>query len=347
MKKMRKLYIAPLIAVALVSSKTGWKPLFNGKTLEPDWYIAGDKSYWKVDPIDSAIVGASTNNTPYTMVFSNKKDYDQFTIKYQYRLKAGCSGFFFRSQNTTSQELVAGTQVEAKFESGSNKEVGSLYVHPSPGWVAQHPATYSARVAKPADQYQQVTLTVKRPYYYVNVNGFQTVGETDDAEIALGAKKAWDYTGNPLAQNPGQFGLQIHGGQPQMDVRFKNIMILEGCGDATSKNYDGAFVTGLSKHPAIYQDNNSCNPVDINESAAEKLSGYIGKVNLNGKNLVLNITYPGSHTLEIVSLKGKVVFSGSAPTAFEYHISGPRESGVYIARIKADNHVASHRILIP
>src|SRR4051812_39717341 len=111
---MRKLYIIPLIAAVALVAKTNWKPLFNGKTFEPEWYIAGDKSYWKIDAADSAIVGQSTTNTPYTMVFSNKKDFDQFTIKYQYRLKAGCSGFFFRSKNNTSAELVEGTQVEAK-----------------------------------------------------------------------------------------------------------------------------------------------------------------------------------------------------------------------------------------
>ncbi len=343
---MRKLYFIPLLAAAFVMAKTNWKPLFNGKTFEPEWYIAGDKSYWKVDPVDSAIVGTSTNVTPYTMVFSSKKDFDQFTVKYSYRLKAGCSGFFFRAKNTTAQELVAGTQVEAKYESGE-KEVGSLYVHPSPGWVVQHSPAYSAKIAHPPDQYQDVILTVKKPYYYVNVNGYQAVGETNAAELASGAKQAWDYTGNVLAQNPGQFGLQIHGGQTVMDVRFKNIMILEGCGDATSANYDGATIAGLTSHPAVYQDNNTCNVVDVNKNGSIKISKYIGEVTRSGNTLALKISYPGAHTLEIISLQGKIVYSGSAPTSFEYHISGPREAGIYVARIKAENHVGSQRILIP
>ena len=344
---MRKLYFIPLAAAAIVFAKTEWKPLFNGKTFEPEWYIAGDKTYWKIDPVDSAIVGASTTNTPYTMVFSTKKDFDQFTVKYQYRLKVGCSGFFFRSVNNTTAELVAGTQVEAKFEGGGEKEVGSLYVHPNPGWVVQHTAAYSAKIAKPIDQYQNVTVTVKKPYYYVNVNGFQAVGETDATELTNGAKRAWDYTGNPLAQNPGQFGLQIHGSQPQMDVRFKSIMILTGCGDATKPGYDGEFVTGMAKQPAVYQDNGTCTATGVEEGGSAKLATYIGKVSQNGRIVSLNISYPGAHTLEIISLDGKTVFSGSSPTAFEYRISGIRNAGLYIARIKAENHVASQRILVP
>jgi hypothetical protein len=343
---MRKLYVIPLLAALVAVAKTNWKPLFNGKTFEPEWYIAGDKSYWKIDAADSAIVGQSTTNTPYTMVFTNKKDFDQFTVKYMYRLKAGCSGFFFRSQNTTSAELVAGTQVEAKFEGGSSKEVGSLYVHPNPGWVVQHTAAYSAKIVRPADQYQSVIVTVKRPFYYVNVNGFQAVGETDAAELTAGAKRAWDYTGNPLAQNPGAFGLQIHGGQAQMDVRFKSIQILEGCGDPASPNYDGATVAGMAKMPAVYQDNGTCTVTGISDRTA-KMKSQIGQAVRSGRTVSLRISYPGAHTLEIISMDGKVVFSGSSPTAFEYRLSGIRNPGLYVARIKADNINATQRILVP
>jgi arginine utilization protein RocB len=62
---MKKIYLVPFAIAALALAKTEWKPLFNGKTFEPEWYIAGDKSYWKIE--DSAIVGKSTNNTPYTI----------------------------------------------------------------------------------------------------------------------------------------------------------------------------------------------------------------------------------------------------------------------------------------
>ena len=61
-------YLLPLAALAAMTAmaKTEWKPIFNGKTFEPEWYIAGDKTYWKIDPVDSAIVGASNSNSPST-----------------------------------------------------------------------------------------------------------------------------------------------------------------------------------------------------------------------------------------------------------------------------------------
>jgi hypothetical protein len=343
---MRKLlYIIPLAIVGLALAKVKWVPLFNGKTFEPEWYIAGDKSYWQIQ--DSAIVGKSTTNTPYTMVFTNRKDFDQFTVKYQYRLKAGCSGFFFRSSETSAAELVQGVQVEAKNEGGVLKEVGSMYSHPSPGWVTETGAAFWSK-ARPIDQYQDVVLTVKSPYVYVNVNGSQAVGDVTPAEKTGGAKPAWNYLSNAYIKDPGKFGLQIHAGQPQMDVAFKNIFILEGCGDATKPAYDGAFVAGLPEQPAVYQNSaTNCNVTDIKAGGPEALRQYIGQVVQNGNVLSLKIGYPGAHTLELVSLNGKVVFSGSSPTAFEYRISGIRNPGIYVARIKAENVIASQRVLVP
>lgn len=340
---MKKIYFVPLAIAAIAWTKSEWKPLFNGKTFEPEWYIAGDKSYWKIE--DSAIVGKSTNNTPYTMVFSNRKDFDQFTIKYQYRLKAGCSGFFFRSQQTTSAELVAGVQVEAKFEGGGLREFGSLYSHPSPGWVTETTDQFRQKAARPVDQFQDVVLTVKNPYIYVNMNGYQAVGATTAADLAGGAKGAWNYTGNAQIKNPGLLGLQIHGGQAIMDVAFKNIMILTGCGDATKPGFDGANVPNLASQPAVYQDNNTCAGTGIAD--ASELRKHIGEIAMDGSNARLKISYPGAHTLEIISLDGKVVFSGSSPAAFEYNLSGIRNAGIYVARVKADKHVATQRIVVP
>lgn len=329
-----------------VSAKTNWKPLFNGTSLTPDWYIAGDKNFWKVDPTDSTIVGFSNSGTPYTMVFSVKKDFDQFTVKYSYRLKAGCSGFFFRSKDTpTDQGLVNGTQVEIKYEAGQ-REVGSLYVHPTPNWVVRHDQTYDKLVAPNDNVYQKVILTVKSPYVYVNVNGKQVVGN-DPTEISKGAKREWQYTGTPLAQAMGQFGLQIHSGQQNMDVRFKDIAILEGCGNAASPNFDGANVSGLSFQPAVYQDNNTCASTGVLENGTVALGSYFGTMKAEKGLLELKINYPGSHTLDIINLNGKIVFSGSSPNSRTYKVGSKLESGIYFAKIQAKGNSASRKVVVP
>jgi hypothetical protein len=339
---MNKIYFLPLLA-GIAFGKLNWKPLFNGKTFEPEWYIAGDKNYWKIQ--DSAIVGFSTSGTPYTMVFTNKSDFKEFTVKYQYRLKAGCSGFFFRSQNIGS-ELVEGVQVEAKNEGGTLKKFGSLYSHPTPGWVKETAPAFWTK-ARPIGDYQDVVLTVKDPFVYVNMNGSQALGDVTPAEKTAGANDPWNFSSNQYIAKPGRIGLQIHGGQAQMDVAFKNIFILEGCGDATKPGYDGAFVPGLPKQPAFYQDNGTCTSSGIEETGPSALRSHVGRVNRAGKELTMKISYPGAHTLEIISLNGKVVFSGSAPATFVYHISGIREPGIYVAKFTAGKSMVSQRILIP
>jgi hypothetical protein len=340
---MRTLSILSL-ATAVAFAVPAWKPLFNGKTFEPEWKIVGDKKYWSIDPLDSSIAGyAETRNPEATMLFT-KTTYDQFTVKYSYRLKAGCSGFFFRSKEAAASPYVTGCQVEAKFEGGL-KEFGSVYCHPTPGWVRETDPKFVAYAARAADQYQDVILTVKTPNVYVNVNGKQALG-AGAAGQAAGGKAAWDYSGSQSA-TPGLFGLQIHEQQPKMDVHFKNIMILTGCGETASPRYDGATVAGLPEQPAIYQDNGTCIASGIGNVEQAQMLKYIGSVKLDGNRISLNVSYPGEHTLEIVSLRGKVVFSGSAPIGRDYQISSIKNHGIYVARIKTKTQFASKRIVIP
>ncbi len=338
------------VPTAVVLATTNWKPLFNGTTFA-GWHVAGASTYWTIDQVDSSIVGASTTvATPYTMVFTDKTDFDQFTIKYSYRLRAGCSGFFFRAVENTTAELVAGVQVEAKFlSSGKQSEVGSLYDHPSPGWVVQHSQSYSDRIARvPSTMYQDVVLTVKKPYVYVNVNGYQAVGETDAAEITLGGKAAWRYDASPIIVNPGRLGLQIHAGQLPMDVRFKSISILEGCGDSTSAKYDGKFVLGFTKQPAVYQDNGTCAGTAIASGAVDRdVSHYVGAVKRVGSEMVLPLLRSGVQQLEIVSLRGQVLFSVLNPTVKEYHIPVSAAPAVYVAKLQTRSASLVRKIAVP
>lgn len=344
MLKHKLIGLAAIAAAGLALAKPGWKPLFNGTSFD-GWYIAGNSSYWKI--LDSAIVGTSTELTPYTMVFTNRKDFDQFTIKYSYRLKAGCSGFFFRSKDVATTERVEGMQVEAKFEGGGVREVGSLYCHQCGQWKVQHTNEYSTRISRTGDLYQDVVVTVKNPYIYVNVNGYQAVGETDLNEIRLGAKEAWNYVGTALINTPGNLGLQIHGGQRPMDIRFKNIAILEGCTDQTKPGYDAAqFVTGLPKQPAVYQNNAALCEVTAVEANEKRVAAYFGSIGREGARMSLQVAYAGNHSLEITNLQGKVVFSASSPTSQEYHFATPSQAGVYLAKIKTKEGMASRKIIV-
>jgi hypothetical protein len=340
---MKKLSLVPL-AVVVAFGTPVWKPIFNGKSFDPEWKIVGDKKYWSIDPTDSSVAGyADTKNPEATMLFT-KTTYDQFTIKYSYRLKAGCSGFFFRAKEAAASPYVVGCQIEAKFDGGL-KEFGSLYCHPSPGWVRETDPKFVAYAARPADQYQDVILTVKNPSVYVNVNGKQAIGG-GSASQAAGGKAAWNYADNSGSATPGVFGLQIHEQQPKMDIHFKNIMILTGCGDAASPRYDGATVAGLPEQPAVYQDNGTCTATGIEEGKAD-LRPYFGNISVEAGKLTMQIKYPGEHTLDIINLNGKTVFSGSATAANKYQLNRTLEAGVYFAKLHAGKSVATEKIILP
>jgi hypothetical protein len=337
---------ALLGAAAPLFAKAAWKPLFNGKSFRPDWRYVGDSTFWTIDPVDTSIVGYSpTTKTPHALLFSSKADYDQFTVKYSYRLKAGCSGFWFRSKGTTADN-VTGPQVEIKREGNELLEIGSIYTWPTPGWEVQHNRAFSIKAAPKVDDYQHVVLTVKSPNVYVNVNGHQAIGETDAALIAAGAKAAWNYTNSTHVKSPRAFALQVHKDYA-IDVRFKDIAILEGCGNPASPNYDGASVAGLAKQPAVYQDNGSCAGTAVSpaESRDALLKSLGNPLRRDGATHV-EVSHDGPHALEVFSPEGRSLFSGSSPRAQAYRLSASLRGLVFV-RLSAEGQAVTRRLVLP
>ena len=340
LRAMRQLYLLPL-SFTLLAAKPVWKPLFDGVSFKKDWHTVGDSAFWTVDAKDSAIVGYSPDTkTPHSLLFTNDATFDQFTVKYSYRLKAGCSGFWFRTRGTTPDN-VEGPQVEVKREGDQLLEIGSIYVWPTPGWTVQHSQPWSVKTAPDKDGYQRVVLTVKQPYVYVNVNGVQAIGETNSAALAGGAKPAWDYSAAIYMQKPGSFALQVHKDYA-IDVRFKDIAILTGCGDRTSPLYPGDYVEGLPLQPAVYQNGGTCETSTRPAGRQGKLAGYLS----GPRGGSLEVAYPGAHTLELADVDGRIVFSASAPGPMAYALKSVKP-GVYLARLDAGGETAARRILVP
>lgn len=350
--KTTLLLLAATAGVA--SAKMNWKPLFDGKTWA-GWSVTGDQSFWKIGA-DSTLGGQhlSGSLTQYSMVFSDKADFDQFTVKYSYRLKAGCSGFFFRSIKTETTEKVRGMQVEAKYQDNGQRQVGSLYCFQCKdasgngidGWIqgsGNNALAYDRKIDRPDDQFQDVVLTVKNAFVYVNINGFQPIGGSEQ-----GDQPPFRYDRTPIISVPGRFGLQVHGGQSRMDMAFKNIMILEGCTDATKPGYDSAqFMPGMPKHPAYYQHNPSlCEATGVGDSHMNSEKVF-GSVEMREGSLGLEITYPRAHSLDIINLNGKTVFSGSSPTSKNYQFTKKIEAGVYLAKVQTETGSISRKIIIP
>ncbi len=132
-----------------------------------------------------------------------------------------------------------------------------------------------------------------------------------------------------------------------MDVRFKNIAILQGCGDATKPGYDGNLVPNLTKQPAVYLDNGTCDGTPVLSGKAEQDGLHFIRVSKQGSNpLRVHVLYPGEHTLELVTLDGQIVFSAANPMAKEYTLSMPLERGIFFAKVKTHSHSFVRKIFI-
>jgi hypothetical protein len=158
-----------------------------------------------------------------------------------------------------------------------------------------------------------------------------------------------NYSNSTYAKNPGSFALQVHKGYA-IDVRFKNIMILQGCGDSKSPNYDGEYVQGFPKQPAVYQDDGSCTASSASPAAAPQapsLARYLGIPVRDGVSVGLEVRFPGRNALDISGLDGRSVFSGSAPGANTYRLSARIKPGLHFVKLTAGGRVLRGRILIP
>ncbi len=69
-----------------------WKPLFDSKTLK-GWHPVGDGK-WTVE--DGVIVGRANNEKLYGLLFSDDQ-YDNFTVRFQFKCLEGDSGFYIRT----------------------------------------------------------------------------------------------------------------------------------------------------------------------------------------------------------------------------------------------------------
>ena len=165
--------------------------------------------YWKLDPKERTVVGATEVDPKFNTFFASKKKYGDFQLTFQAQLKdgKGNSGVQIRSALVDPKKfVVAGPQADI----GAGYW-GSLYGERVGGYLKKA----SKDVAKPTD-FNDYSITVKGNHVTIAVNGTTTIDEDFP-----------DNGGKNPAPAEGIIAFQLHAGGPMTvtfrDIKFKNL----------------------------------------------------------------------------------------------------------------------------
>lgn len=193
--------------VCAVAEDDGFKPLFDGKTLD-GWH--GNADLWSVK--EEAIVGECDGNIPDNTFLISDGEYGNFVLKIKFLLHnhTGNSGVQFRSRELKGADqqvpfVVAGNQADI----ASERYMGILYGEKTRGIVADVTSETTAAIEKAVnkDGWNEYVITADGDHIKMELNGVTTV----DIEDKDGEKS-------------GVIALQLHRGH-NMRISFKDIEI--------------------------------------------------------------------------------------------------------------------------
>ncbi|MHC5026339.1 MAG: 3-keto-disaccharide hydrolase [Planctomycetota bacterium] len=191
--------VAGCAATDSVNAPPRGRALFDGETLD-GWHAIGGGA-WSVK--DGAIVGTSSASTAAHGLLVTDEVFTDFVVEFEYLVRAGDSGFYFRVEEVAGAVGVHGFQVEV-----DDVEPGGLYETGGRAWVVKH-APEAASEWHKSGEWNHVRLSAIGGDVRVHVNGSPTAMLDDDP-----------------GRRAGHLALQLHGGQ-DMDVAFREIRIVE------------------------------------------------------------------------------------------------------------------------
>ncbi len=115
-----------LFALLAAGPQTQEVKIFDGKTLD-GWTAMGGGT-WEVK--DGVIAGRSQPDQPQGVLMW-KNPVKDFTARLKFRIRAGDSGFYFRTERVENEVIVHGFQVEVD----TSRETGGIYETGGRGWV--------------------------------------------------------------------------------------------------------------------------------------------------------------------------------------------------------------------
>jgi hypothetical protein len=197
-------------AIGTTSAQDGWRPLFNGKTLDGWVQLNGTAPYTVAD---GAIVGTTVANSPNSFL-GTKEEFGDFILEYEAKLDAPMnSGVQIRGISSPSimNGRVRGYQIE--IDPSDRAWTGGLYDEARRGWLHPVYEPEAARKAFKMGQWNTFRVEAIGTSLRSWVNGVPVADVVDD----LTAK--------------GFIALQVHSigsdaAKAGQTVRFRNIRIL-------------------------------------------------------------------------------------------------------------------------
>ncbi len=214
-------------ASLLADDEEGFKPIFDGQSLE-GWRPHGDdESYWRVE--DSAIVGESTEEHQLghnTFLVWDHGQVDDFELRLQFRISGSDeanSGIQFRGVQREDGHVIgyqadidrAGNWIGCLYDEAQRGVLGTrgqlVRVNQNGGLAVQQvddAAELFSHVN--IDDWNDYTISARGNVIKLSINGHLTVEVTDDQPEGLDLS--------------GLLALQLHAGPP-MKIEFRNIRL--------------------------------------------------------------------------------------------------------------------------
>ncbi len=209
------------------AEEEGFKPIFDGKSLENVW--DGNPKFWRVE--DGAIVGQTTPENPTqgnTFLIWRAGEVDDFELALEYRITGGNSGIQFRSwedEKAWGKWVIGGYQGD--FEAGDNFS-GIIYGERYRGILAQR----GQKTAIGIDHKPKVTGTVgdskelQAKIKKEDWNEYRILAKGHSIVIKINGNvtaEALDEDAE-MRRRAGLLALQLHAGPP-MKVEFRNVRL--------------------------------------------------------------------------------------------------------------------------
>jgi hypothetical protein len=190
-----------LLCLPLAScSSPSWRPLiepgsFDGWHAQPggDWVWNGE-----------TLVGTSERSEARHGLLISDGSYTDFEARLEFRTQKGCSGFYFRVEETPDHVGVLGFQAEID----PSMETGGLYETGGRAWVVKPDPGLLERIYSPGE-WTRMSVHAVGGEVEVWINGERTAALSDDP-----------------GRREGHFALQLHGGQ-DLHVEFRRLEVRE------------------------------------------------------------------------------------------------------------------------
>ena len=201
---MKRLILALILCASIAPAqpskdekKEGFKPLFNNKNLE-GW--DGDPRLWK--NVNGTIVGSTEGVTLQANTFLiAKKEYGDFILRAQVKLRNHNSGIQFRSEALPNW-VVKGLQCDM----AEKNYWGSIYDEKGGRGIMVNGWKDKAEKVVKNDDWNDVEIYCKGAHIRITVNGMVTAEIDDTLKLA------------------GVIAFQLHRG-PAMQAEFRNVRL--------------------------------------------------------------------------------------------------------------------------